>query len=262
MRISETMAKERCEILTNLSIELFSKLHRKISRHALVLLKKQYLLALNRANLKTCTGYYSRVLGIPCSHVICCHIDTRQPIEVSEFVEQWRLDLDKNDNTLDPKIFGILPPLRIQKTNSRKQSHQRSTTRHPSTFELMQRKIACNTCNNCLGIGYDRLQCPSRAMIEPVQDKDAFIPSDLLQVPPSRLAQLDTPPPSYLSLSNSTTQPIPPLQTSSHPRPLIFQAQKVPPVQESSLPMLPSHPWLPPAPLRSRRLAAEDCSAF
>ena len=38
-RISEPMAKEKYEILTNLSIKLFSKLHRTISRYALVLLK-------------------------------------------------------------------------------------------------------------------------------------------------------------------------------------------------------------------------------
>ena len=81
------MAKERCEIPTNLSIEPFSKLHHKISRYTLVLPKKQYLLALDRANLNMCTGYYSRFLWILYAHAICCHIDTLQPIEGSEFVK-------------------------------------------------------------------------------------------------------------------------------------------------------------------------------
>ena len=69
------MARERVEILTNLPDEIFLKLHRKISHHALVLIEKQYLLSPDRKNLKECTGYYARVHGIPCTHVIGVHID-------------------------------------------------------------------------------------------------------------------------------------------------------------------------------------------
>ena len=71
------MAKERVEILIHLPGEIFLKLYRKISRHALVLLKKQFLLSLVCKNFKECTGYYARVHGIPCAHVICGHIDEK-----------------------------------------------------------------------------------------------------------------------------------------------------------------------------------------
>ena len=77
------MEKERVEILTNLPGEIFLKLHRKISRHALVLLNQQYLIYLDRNNLKKCTGYYARVHGIPCAHVICKYIEIKDPSKLA-----------------------------------------------------------------------------------------------------------------------------------------------------------------------------------
>ena len=101
-------------------------------------------------------------------------------------------------------------------------------------------------------------------MIEPVKDKDVLIPSDSLQVPPSRLAHLDIPPPSYLSLCDATTPPIPPLQTLSRPVPLILQSQQVPLVvgfvaaDVTVTPLAPSHLRR----CRSRRVATEGYSPF
>ena len=48
-----------------------------------MLLKNQYLLSLDRANLRECTRYYMKVLGIPCAHIICCHIDTKSTLKLN-----------------------------------------------------------------------------------------------------------------------------------------------------------------------------------
>uniref|UniRef100_M4BB14 Uncharacterized protein n=1 Tax=Hyaloperonospora arabidopsidis (strain Emoy2) TaxID=559515 RepID=M4BB14_HYAAE len=53
-----------------------------------------------------------RVLGIPCAHIICCHIDTKKHIEVKSFAKQWELD---TVNNLDHEVFGILLPFRLQR---------------------------------------------------------------------------------------------------------------------------------------------------
>ena len=106
------MAKERIEMLTNLPDEIVSRLYRKISRHALVLLKNQYLLSLDRANLRECTRYYMKVLGIPCAHIICCHIDTKKHIEVKSFAKQWKLN---TVNNLDHEVFEILHPFAFKR---------------------------------------------------------------------------------------------------------------------------------------------------
>ena len=82
------MAKERAEILTNLPGHLFPKMHRNISRHALMLLKKQYLLAVHSSNLVACTCYHTRVHDIPCVDLICTYINTNKAIEISEFAKQ------------------------------------------------------------------------------------------------------------------------------------------------------------------------------
>ena len=147
-----------------------------------------------------------------------------------------------------PRFLESCPPSASRKINSRKRSHQRSTARHPSGLELVMRQLARNTCNHCLGIGHNRLQFSSRTIIEPVQANDALIPSNPFQVPSSRLGHLEIPLPSYLALSNATTQPIPPLHTLSRPMPPLFQPLQVPPVQIASLQLSPSRPWLPPAP--------------
>ena len=76
------MAKKRTEMFANLPAKIFLSLHQKISRHALVLLKNQYLLALDRVSLKQCTEYNTRVLMIPCAHVICFHIGIKRHIDI------------------------------------------------------------------------------------------------------------------------------------------------------------------------------------
>ena len=37
-------------------------------------------LALDRSNIRSCTGYYAKVHGISCAQFICRYIDTKQPI--------------------------------------------------------------------------------------------------------------------------------------------------------------------------------------
>ena len=63
-----------------------------MSRHALVMLKNHYSLPLNRENLKECTEYYTSIHGIPCTHVICGHIDGKRSIEVSDFASGYFSD--------------------------------------------------------------------------------------------------------------------------------------------------------------------------
>ena len=133
------MGKERVEILTNLPREIFLKLHRNIFLHALVLLNQQYLIYLDRKNLKKCTGYYARVHGIPCAHVFYKHIEIKRPIEVSDFAKQWHLDNFDEDESPDADVSGNLPPFRIMKSTSRKRSHQKCTKRHPTGFEITER---------------------------------------------------------------------------------------------------------------------------
>ena len=170
------MAKERCEIRTNVSIELFSKIRHKISRYALVLLKKQYLYALDRDNLKTCTGYYSRVLEIPCEHVIYCHIDTRQPFEDSEFIKLWELNIDRNENTLDPKISISCIPSASRKhiLECGRSRNPRSAIR-PDASEWSGRSLA-TTATTALKLATTGFSVPHVQRLSPSKPKTLISP--------------------------------------------------------------------------------------
>ena len=117
---------------------------------------------------------------------------------------------------LDPEVFGILPPFRIQKTQARKRSHQRATQRQPSGFERTNRMIGSNKCSHCRETGHDQSWCPSRAIIETVESSNEICPMNKLDVPPpprfmvmntlppSRFPVFDSPPPSMLPFFETT----------------------------------------------------------
>uniref|UniRef100_M4C030 Uncharacterized protein n=1 Tax=Hyaloperonospora arabidopsidis (strain Emoy2) TaxID=559515 RepID=M4C030_HYAAE len=129
------------EIFTNLSGEIFSKLHRKVSRYVLVLLKKQYLLALNRSNLRSCTEYYARIHGTLARMSSTDTSTQNNPLKLALLRRNGSCTLKMVQITSIPMFFGILPPFRIQKAAARKRSHQKSTKRQPKGFERTERQI-------------------------------------------------------------------------------------------------------------------------
>ena len=132
------MAKERVEILTNVPGKIFWSCIANFL-HSLVLLKKWYLLSLDIKYIKRRTGLYMMVHVIYCAHVICGHIGKIRPIEVSDSANQWYLDNFDDNNSIDEDFSGIPPPFRILKTTSRKRTHQKTTKRDPSGFEITER---------------------------------------------------------------------------------------------------------------------------
>ena len=104
------MEKLYSETSSNLSNEIYSKLHMKISRHALVLLKKQYLLNLDRSKIEGWTEYYARVYGLPCEHVLYSNIETEQPFQARAFSNQRALYHKKARTASTPRFLAYCHP--------------------------------------------------------------------------------------------------------------------------------------------------------
>ena len=77
---------------------------------------------------------HARVHGIPCAHVICGHIETKQKFQASAFSKQCAPYHEDHTNSLEPGVLDTLPPFGILKTQARKRLHQNAIKRQPSGF--------------------------------------------------------------------------------------------------------------------------------
>ena len=156
------MEKQKSEILTNLYNGIFSMLHRKLSRYALVLMKKQYMLALDRSNLEGWTGYFPRVHGIPWAHVICSHIKTKRPIQIRVFcktmgtVPWWWHEQPQS------QAFWHIATLPYPENASSQKNVPQSVKRQPSGFERTAGRMGVAKCIHCRETRHDLGRCPTR----------------------------------------------------------------------------------------------------
>lgn len=89
-------------------IPLFHAVIRKVSRRALDLIQKEN----ESENREECTGIFTRVHGVPCSHVLKSLVSAGRSVEMAMVNEQWHLRLPVSPLVApaSPVIAPALPP--------------------------------------------------------------------------------------------------------------------------------------------------------
>lgn len=162
-KIDDEIARERVEILT-LPNSIFELVLRSITHHALKGTLEEYKMSLHPEQLRPCSGYHERALGLPCAHTILRILQTKTQLNVNSFHVHWRKISDR-----DPDIHGVLHPFRVERRRGRPAkpattapgppTHQRKSKRSPSAFEYAEHRASARSCGNCNQPGHNKRTC-------------------------------------------------------------------------------------------------------
>jgi hypothetical protein len=115
-------------------------IHSVVTSAAIELVRKQDILRLDKLEKRTtlpCTGSFKQVYGLPCYHDIQQAIETKRPLQMSQFNdEHWyykRTSGQPIDMSDRPHRLILEPPTVQRRGATRK--HDSSTRRDPSAFE-------------------------------------------------------------------------------------------------------------------------------
>ena len=151
---------------------------------------------------------HARVHGRPCGHVICSHIETRQPIQVSALTKQWAPYHEDDTNSLDPEVLAYCHPSKSRRCKLAKVAPERDKA---PTVGLRENEAADRRQPSK---GHDRCRCPSCVFIDSIECSEGFFPMNTFHMPLPSFQIMNTPPTSRLSVFN-------PLPTSPLPLPLV-----------------------------------------
>ena len=175
---------------------LYQVVRRRVSHHALKMIRKQETLARDSlAPERTpteCGGFWSQQMGLPCSHLLRQKILENGMIELREIERHWYVFQDGVDDTDEDTLRHIQDP-RIRPTrrpNVRR--NDASTTRDRSHDELprglhgeanvhssrppggprARPRVPAGPrhCRTCRNTGHDTRNCPSRSVPNRRQD--------------------------------------------------------------------------------------------
>ena len=90
--VNQQLAVEKTRTILSLNSDLWAKVHRKISLHALRKAGDQFKMRHHTSEDKPCSGVFSATLGIPCVHKIQSLIATEKALDKSDFHWMWWLD--------------------------------------------------------------------------------------------------------------------------------------------------------------------------
>ena len=125
--------------------------------------QRKLLAETDRPRSLTCTGTFTRVYGLPCSHAL----DALQgePLLLNHFHSHWHL---KRKGT--PQLL-LEPRQRIEPIRAQSSLPKSSTKREPSQFEAVEAQVqaleprrAPSKCTKCHAVGHIRTSraCPLR----------------------------------------------------------------------------------------------------
>lgn len=161
--LESNQLKQQNRTPLELSKALYEPVFGWVSFEALRKVEEQrILLTSQREASRPCTGVFSNVYGLPCSH----KLDNLQgPLLLEAFHSHWHL---KRHGA--PQLL-LAPRQRIESIREQSSLPRSSTRREPSSFEVVeaqmaqrQRSKAPSKCTACHTVGHTRTsrQCPLR----------------------------------------------------------------------------------------------------
>jgi hypothetical protein len=158
-QIKGQMQIERARVPTNIEREFFKNVSRRISKFALFKILKEYE-KMFQPILDECSGYYRRVMGLPCCHEMQ-HM--REPLSLENIHFHWHLDkpailpLD-----VEAAFAEVKNPVIIQGRGRPVGALNRSVQRDPSAFERVENAASGHLCRCCglRGTGHNAQSCP------------------------------------------------------------------------------------------------------
>src|SRR5690606_21458304 len=113
-----------------------------------------------------CTGYYARVMGLPCAHVLHARIGSRMPLTKADVIDRWLLVAPTPPLPPLPPPLHIAPRLlldpHVVQTRGRPPATGSSTRRDPSHFENAPPTASRRCCSRCGKPGHYARTCPDR----------------------------------------------------------------------------------------------------
>ena len=109
-----------------------------------------------REPLLKCTGTFTKVYGLPCSHVL--NARQGEAFRLEDFHSHWHLKRDKASQLL------LEPRQRVEPIRARSSLPKSSTEREPSQFEMVEIARQAPTSSKCHAVGHRRnaKACPLR----------------------------------------------------------------------------------------------------
>ncbi len=157
----------------------------KISSFALDLINTQLSLP---QPLKTCSGNFTCVYGIPCTHILQQKLLSHILLEREDFIQQWWLDdalNNENGNSFEAELhrvqalaeaggnaanslmvqlrcvgnpIGVTNPV-VPRTKGRPRGAKNKKGREPSAFEHVEGNISGRRCKTCGRVGHNSRTC-------------------------------------------------------------------------------------------------------
>jgi hypothetical protein len=221
--LKSNQAKQQIRIPIELSGSLYSAVRGWVSHEALRKVEEQrkLLLKTDPPPSPTCTGSFSKSLGLPCVHVLKNLLDQNQVLQLEHFHSHWHLNREGAPQLL------LEPRQRIDPVITNSTIPQSSTRREPSGFEAVEAAIqprALPRCSRCHALGHIMTSkaCPSRytellqlvttpeqpqlqpaSVLEPASQTTAAIapaappPTPPVRTPSSSPSRFSSPPPKF-----------------------------------------------------------------
>lgn len=192
IEIKQIESREKLVVPTECQNMIFTKINRNISLYAINMILEQ----LNIADIKPCTGLFSKSTGIPCVHKLRIILSTNLFIPISSIDRQWHLNREVIEEEYQPKnifeaiqninktfsevsegqkqvlltqINGIVksvktpkdPKIRDSNSKGRKMYHKKSKKRSPSQYEIVEKDYHKYKCLKCKKQGHILRNCPN-----------------------------------------------------------------------------------------------------
>jgi hypothetical protein len=160
------VASEKVKVPHYLDTDFLRSLSRKISNHALRIIKKEYDKAIGLNVLELCTNYHRNVLGLPHAHEIKQYLMEEKVLSLEDIHCQWYLERPEVSQLENEAFFSqIRDPAVVIGRGRPAGATNRSTRRDPSGFELAERRQEGRICGVCnvRGTGHNARTCPFRS---------------------------------------------------------------------------------------------------
>ena len=134
------VAKQRSRIPHTINTPIFAILIGEISTYALHKLADELARSRKSDFNRTCTGTFTRIMGLPCAHTLSQRAQSNKPLQLHDIHRHWffspRTVEHLTSPLLDPRLLNPLP---IQPRGRPQQIT--STRRNPSEFETVASRV-------------------------------------------------------------------------------------------------------------------------
>lgn len=198
MELKSNQAKQQLRLPIELSGSLYGAVRGWVSHEALRKVEEQRKLLTRRDPpfSPTCSGSFSRSMGLPCVHILKDLLDRNLVLRLDHFSSHWHLKRDGAPQ------FLLEPRQRIDPVVTNSTIPQSSTRREPSGFETVEattRPKVLPRCSRCHTLGHIMTSkaCPQRHMelLQLASAPEPISQATGAAIPPSQLIIEDTPPP-------------------------------------------------------------------